>query len=289
MATLLNPPGAPGPSHLGAWEKNPARAPVPLHLWHLASLDAPTVALVWAAALAWAAHTQLRPAAAVILALVVWVIYVVDRLLDVRKAAGKLLRERHFFHWRHRRVLLPLCAAAALAAAALVLLKLPARALRPDALAAAVTLGWLLCVHSRFRLPERLYQAAVGLIFAAGCALPVWTRLGAAHWRAFPIVPALGFAALAWLNLHAIHQWESPRLKPQVRLPAAVVAIVALALAAFAAPRAAALLAAQAAAALLLALLDRTRSRLSPLTLRAAADLVLLTPLLLAPVAFFFP
>jgi hypothetical protein len=46
-------------------------------------------------------------------------------------------------------------------------------------------------------------------------------------------------------------------------------------------PRPAALIAAGAASALLLALLHRLRHRLTPLALRAAADLVLLTPLAL--------
>jgi hypothetical protein len=36
---------------------------------------------------------------------------------------------------------------------------------------------------------------------------------------------------------------------------------------------------------LLLSLLDRTRARMTPLTLRAAADFVLLTPLALIPFA----
>ena len=46
-------------------------------------------------------------------------------------------------------------------------------------------------------------------------------------------------------------------------------------------PRSAELILAGAASALLLALLDRMRTRLTPLALRAAADLVLLTPLVL--------
>ena len=46
-------------------------------------------------------------------------------------------------------------------------------------------------------------------------------------------------------------------------------------------PRPAALLACAATAALLLAALDRLRSRLTPVTLRATADLALLTPALL--------
>jgi hypothetical protein len=51
-------------------------------------------------------------------------------------------------------------------------------------------------------------------------------------------------------------------------------------------PRSAALAAAGAISALLLAALDGFRNRLTPLALRAAADLVLLTPLfLLTPLA----
>jgi hypothetical protein len=51
-------------------------------------------------------------------------------------------------------------------------------------------------------------------------------------------------------------------------------------------PRAAAILAAGAISALLLAMLDHHRGQLSPVTLRAAADLVLLTPALLVPLAW---
>jgi hypothetical protein len=48
-------------------------------------------------------------------------------------------------------------------------------------------------------------------------------------------------------------------------------------------PRPAALITAGAASALLLALLDRGRSLLTPLALRTAADLALLSPVLLTP------
>lgn len=53
--------------------------------------------------------------------------------------------------------------------------------------------------------------------------------------------------------------------------------------------RAAALLACGALSALLLALLGRLRRRMTPLALRAAADLVLLTPLLLISFAWLLP
>ena len=62
-------------------------------------------------------------------------------------------------------------------------------------------------------------------------------------------------------------------------------ALAAAAVLAAAAPRAAMAMTAAAMSALLLLLLDRYRERLERVTLRAAADLVLLTPLLLAGIA----
>jgi len=55
-------------------------APVPLRLWHLASLDAPTVAVVWTLGFAWAASVRLPPWIPVLLALATWAVYVADRL-----------------------------------------------------------------------------------------------------------------------------------------------------------------------------------------------------------------
>ncbi len=306
MATLLNPSSA-------AAVPRTHRALAPLHLWHLASFDAPTVAVAWAWSLGWAAHLRLAPWTASSLALIVWFIYVADRLLDARAGlrAGlesrlghtlpHTLRDRHFFHWRHRRVLFPLASIAALAAAALVLSRLPVRALRPDSLIAAATLVWLGSVHlgsrrsaqASIQIRERIAEIVVALIFVTGCALPVWPQNPAAFAR-LALAPALLFAAVAWLNLHAINAWESEtrRSAPsisRVQPGAAVLAVLGFALAAcavpLAGPRTAALLACAAGSALLLALLDRRRNRLSPLTLRAAADLVLLTPFLLAPAA----
>jgi hypothetical protein len=339
VATLLNPPSSTAASRS-------IRAAAPLHLWHLSSLDAPTVAVAWAWSLAWAAHRPLPLWSAAALGLIVWVIYIGDRLLDAKRElnpdakrelkpdarsalttnadqnvyGAKHLRERHFFHWRHRRVFLAIALLAGLAAAALVLAQLPAqlpeKALPRDSLVAAATLVWLGSVHLGQRMGrrgraageqaqaqtqthagtlarERLAEIVVGIIFALGCALPAWPRSAAA-------LPALAlFAALAWLNLYAIGEWESPLRRTGLASPlrgwgvqqaAAVVAIAGLALAILAVrlaePRSAAVLLGGTASALLLALLDRCRSRLSPLTLRAAADLVLLTPLAFAAAAF---
>jgi hypothetical protein len=250
--------------------------------------------MTWAWAFAWAARVKVPGWAAVGLALIVWTIYIGDRLLDARAGLRVPpehdLRERHYFHWRHRRTLLPVAGLAGVAAAALVFSQLPARSVRPDSLVAVATLLWLTGVHAHRRPAgvrvsearrEWLTAIVVGALFAAGCALPVSSQLGAGHSLAqflrLPLVPIMAYAALAWLNLHAISVWESER-SGRVRGLAVMVALAALGAAAFCTPRSAALLAAAGCSALLLAVLDCVRGRISALSLRAAADLVLLTP-----------
>jgi hypothetical protein len=106
------------------------------------------------------------------------------------------------------------------------------------------------------------------------------------------LTPMLCFIALAWLNCHAIESWESER--SESRIGSARVSVVRMAAAhgsvalacgivAAAAQdrRQAALLAAVAVSTALLALLDLRRRTLAPVTLRAAADLVLLVPMAL--------
>jgi hypothetical protein len=287
VAALLNSPSRTTGLRLGA----PAAL---LHVWHLASLDAPTVAVVWAWAFAWAAHVRLPVWMTAALALIVWTIYIGDRLLDARAGLrtppAHELRERHCFHWRHRRVLLPVAVLAAIVAAVLVISRLPARSLRPDSIVAAATLLWLTSVHAQRRpmfarasamVRERMAEIIVGTLFVVGCALPVCSQVGAAHSVAqflkLPLIAILVYMALAALNLHAIAVWESQRAV-RVLGVAVTLAVVALLLAAFCGPRSGALLVAAAGSALLLGLLDCLRGRISALSLRAAADLVLLTP-----------
>ena len=287
MATLLNSPSTAAASRFNL----PAAL---LHFWHLASLDAPSVAVTWAWAFAWAAHVSLPAWMTAALALIVWTIYIADRLLDARAGLqtppAHELRERHYFHWRHRRVLIPFGALAGLTAAALVISRLPERSLRPDSIVAAATLLWLTSVHAQRRPAptralaagrERMAEVVVGALFAAGCALPVCSQLGAAHsvgqFLRLPLAAIAVFAALAWLNLHAIAVWESQQAG-RVRRAAVALAVSALGLAVFSSAQSRELLIAAGCSALLLAALDCLRKRIAPLSLRAAADLVLLTP-----------
>ena len=269
-------------------------APAPLRLWHLTSLDAPTVAVLWTLAFAWSAHLRLPPWLPAVIGLAAWSFYIADRLLDARAACSPL-RPRHHFHWRHRRVFLPLAVLAGAAALALVLRYMPLAARTRNTAIAAAAMLYFTSVHvpqrawQRIRrIPHPPKELIVGLLFTVVCALPTWTRMETT--RASLLLPALIFIALAWLNCHAIEVWESasPLQRTSIASTAATLAAAALISAAIATthwPRTAALLGTAAISAILLLILDRQRDRqrhrLAPTTLRAAADLVLLAPALL--------
>ena len=298
----LNRPVAEAFARPTAWN-----GPAALKYWHLASLDAPSVAAAWACAFAWAAQVRVSPAMIAVLALVVWAIYLIDRLLDARAGlddAGRHnLQERHWFHWRHRRLFTALAGVAAVAAGCMVLSRLHAAALRRDSLIGLATLAYFSGVHGgrRPRWMERLRariggvsrELVVGVIFSAGCVLPVLpsAETGVLRVCALLGLPASAFAALAWLNVKAIGCWEEWVQRPGSESGVKRIALwLALACGlcgiAFAAlePRGALLLALVAVSSLLLALLDAVRDRMDAVTLRAAADMVLLTPLALIPI-----
>ena len=268
--------------------------PVLLRLWHLTSLDAPTVAVVWTLAFAWIAHIRLPAWPAAVIGLSAWSVYIGDRLLDARKAQTPL-RARHHFHWKHRRVFIPIAIFAAIAAVALVIHSMPYFARERNSILAAAALAYFTSVHSPWRSPAihrwHLFpkELLVGVLFTLACAAPTLTRIAARSAAPFAIAlfPAiLTFIALAWLNCHAIESWESrPHGRFTLLLPAAAIAATAAIAAILEAllrdPRQAALLLLAACSAGLLALLDRCRHNLTPIALRVCADLVLLTPICL--------
>ena len=282
---------SPGADTFAAWQ-----LPALLRLWHLTSLDAPTVAVVWSMGFAWTAEVRLPIWVPLLLALVTWAVYIGDRLMDARPstpagprfqplASKNGLRERHIFHWRHRRILLPIAVCAAIAAACMILALMPMH----DTVLAAAALAYFSGVHFRRTLPKWLpKELMVALLFTAGCALPAWNRSP----QSSLLLPAFFFAVLAWINCHAIEHWESNELplpRASVFLSGLLLGLVGLLLTLILArtePHEAAILAAGTLSSLSLAFLDRSRNRLTPLTLRTAADLVLLTPALIPPFAW---
>ena len=269
-------------------------AAVPVY-WHLLSFDAPTVAVLWAWSFARAVRVAAAPASLAVLGIGTWLLYIADRLLDGRDGGTRNdLRERHFFHARHRRALLVAGYAAAISLAVFIFFMPPA-ARREDTVIFAVAMVYFAVVHLpsvRLRFPREL---VVGLVFALACIVPAWSQSGPA--RADLAVLALLFAALCWLNCAAIHVWEKSetgRRWSPVSTLALCVAAAAAALMALAGGQHAGVLGlatAALASALLLFALDRDSSREahrsaeraapSSLAQRILADAALLTPLLL--------
>lgn len=268
-----------------------------LSVWHLASLDAPTVAIVWASAIAWAAGVHLETWITLLLACGTWTVYVGDRLLDARRAIRSgnhaALRERHYFHWRHRLKLLPIAACTAAVAIILIVRLMPVAVRERDSLIAAAALAYFSGVHAQTKLPAWMTRIAskeflVGVLFTAGCAAPALSRLhwnDASAWTEWPVLACiLFFAVLAWLNCTAIKIWESSIRNTSFHWFAAIICIVGLAASltlSFSNTPASGLICTGAVSAFLLFLLDHVRNRIEPLTLRALADVALLTPAIL--------
>jgi hypothetical protein len=262
--------------------------------WHLLSLDAPTVAALWSWLFVRAMHLHLSLPQALLLPLGTWLLYVADRVLDgLCQTHPALLRERHHFHARHRTAFLWAASLLAVLLAWSIHTYMRPEALRDDSYIAIFALLYLFAVHrGASRLPKEL---AVAVLFAAGTAVPAWSRLSAgADSGRLQLAPAIiFFALLCWINcvgiekweggvLHSTTRWASLHLRPIVT----VTALFSLAAALLApSPRLAAVyLAAMVSSGLLFAL-DARSSRLSPLHLRIAADAALLTPLALFPFA----
>ncbi len=179
--------------------------------WNILSLDAPIVAIVWALLFARAAgRVRLVSAEAVILSLVVWVIYIGDRLLDGWTAKNRAaLQERHFFCARHR---LPLAFLMALAGAGIVWLAL--EHLAPLEAKAGLKLGaivgaYMVGIHAGRESVVRFVpkEVAVGILFAAGTTLPVWAHGIGLSWNMWATVVL--FAFLCSLNCLSIECWEN--------------------------------------------------------------------------------
>lgn len=278
----------------------PTRAESTLALWHLLSLDAPTVAALWVWFIARSSHISLPLVVPAAMAIAVWMLYVLDRLLDARtletgRAGSDDLEARHMFHYRHRRLFRVGIALAAVGLA-MLLPRLDARAMSLYLIEGGLLLVWFVILHatlSAHRLPKEM---AVGLFFSAAIFIPTVAREPGLWASLLPAALLVG--VLFSLNCLFIYAWEhagefhrTGRLvHPTTRF--AVSHLYALTIAAmvggfliaiFGSTPAKSLGAACALAAGVLLALHRNRGGLSQNDLRAAADLALLTPILLLP------
>lgn len=280
----------------------------PLVLWHLLSLDAPTVAACWVAFVGWCAGVRLSMLDPAAMFFAVWILYAADRLLDAKPLFQgpfvPALEERHRFHHTHRsRFLLGIVAA--ILPLMYLLHRTADAVLHLYVLLACLLSGWLLLVHARHassasahRLPKEL---AVGVFFPAAVFIPTVAR---APFLRGSLLPGAGaFAGICTLNCLFLYVWEHPRKRTDahastrwggrhVKLLTLLFTLATdgsfLAVATLPSSRqfswatrfahpGAILLACSLSGALLL-ILHAARFRLSATALRSLADLVLLTP-----------
>jgi hypothetical protein len=255
-----------------------------LAYWHLLSLDAATVAVVWCVAFARAAGVHLPATSPLALGAIAWILYVSDRLLDVRRGEWLRLRERHWVHARHRRWLVAPLVAAAFFLTWVVVRQMPAAVLRADCVLGCAALLYFARVHlgPHFALPPLAApwkELTVGTIFALAVAIPALAC--SLHPWALAL-PVAEFAALCFLNCLLIEEAETSTDSQWTA--AALVALALLCFLTLLLPGAERWLPpCIGGSAGGLRLLGSYRRRLSPLNFRIAADAALLTPLLLLP------
>ncbi len=268
-----------------------------LHLWHLLSLDAPTVATLWTGFIAASVHLRLGWVPLLSMASAVWLLYVADRLLDARQLANDPLQRhglepRHLFHHRHRTAFLTAVALVSITLAAL-LPRIPAEAMHLYLMLGALVIGYFILIHATGRAHRLPKEIAVGIFFSAATFIPTVARRPDLRLDLLP--PAILLAALCSLNCLFIYSWEHPTGHHNAEAPhpithlalahlpqlTAALILTAAAIAEFDHHAPASLSTACALSALCLLGLHRYRSTISRTTLRAAADLALLTPLLL--------
>jgi hypothetical protein len=272
----------------------------PLWLWpNLLSLDAPLVAAAWELLIAREYKIPAPEATTLVLALAVWVIYVGDRVFDaLRLKTTEGLAARHRFYREHWRAFLLPVAVAGFAGGWLAVTQLDAAVFLNGVILLAAIGAYFGFVHL---LPRRQWfpkELAVGVVFAAGCFLPAWR--GAALPGLDLMLPALLFAGVCWVNLGIIEhtewsrlrdrQWDAPHpwsvwLGRHAVAASAAAVLLALLFMPLAVSGARMLLAAVALGAAGLAALGACTDKLSVDAVRVWADVGLLAPLLLLPLA----
>lgn len=280
----------------------------PLALWHLFSLDAPMVATGWTWFIARSFRFTLSNVELAGMFLAVWILYVADRLLDSFAWTGPQaprafdlrsprfdLRPRHYFHARYRTAFGCILAVAILILASSVT-RFPYAEIVLDLVAGTLLAAWFAVIHGvarmfALRLPKEIF---VGLFFATATFIPTLARQP----KSWPsvLLPAVFFGLLCTINGLFIHAWEAnPERRAgddadcltrlligNVSRLAWLCCILPLALAAFGREGHAEIYCAISLSATALLALNRFRQAIEPITLRALADFVLLSPLLLA-------
>jgi hypothetical protein len=265
--------------------------------WNILSIDAPSVAIVWALLFARMIRSNIPFLDFCILAITVWLVYIADRLLDGRVSTQpSTLHERHYFCRRHRRLLVTLM----ICAAALNLWLVQQDGFRSG----LIRSGWILfalvvlymfSAHTQLSSLSRWLpkEILVGFLFAAGVSLPAWSRSRSLSYLI--ILPCALFGLLCSLNCVAIEYWENgtnPRIRRGLLAPWSEVHIDSLAGSLIALgfvgpillgtpPRPASGWFAISCGALLILVLNHLKARIAVDAIRVLADAALVLPALI--------
>jgi len=265
---------------------------------HLLSLDAPLVGVVWQLLFAKALRVHLAPVVNLVTALVIWLIYVADRILDsyrTEESAGEALRHR--FYRAHRMAFLPAFFTVLLVAGWMAYADLGFKTWRDGLLLAAIVGGYFAIVHLLGGSAQKWFpkEIAVAILFGLGTFMPVGVRVQQLHLRF--LLPFLLFLLVLWMNTLIIEysEWVMLRRRDTDRPHESTVlmgryaaafgcALAALALGAVASgwfPLSRLILLGEGLSALGLGMLGWQSRRISSYAVRITADVLLLTPLLL--------
>jgi uncharacterized membrane protein YsdA (DUF1294 family) len=265
---------------------------------NLLSLDAPLVAVAWSYIFARTWRADYHPwEAYVSLGLVVWVIYVMDRLLDASLLTGssRKLQARHEFHHKHRKCFTIGAIIAGLTALVLVISYMPSSIYHYILIGGVVVAGFfglsMLSSQEADEIPHTKNILA-GIGFAFGTATMAHVYLPGRDVYEMLMSPLfISFTVLCVLNISAIDFWQHSRRASDVETKASdeLALTVPLTLLGAAAlifalrdhemavrPFFYAIL----SGAALLQVLNRSRSRFSLDALRVLADMAVLLPFL---------
>lgn len=263
---------------------------------NLLSLDAPLVALAWLHVFGKAWGLGYHPTSAyVCLGLVVWSIYVFDRLLDVSmmSATPEKMEPRHRFHQRHRKWLTGLLVAAMVGAIYLLVTEMPYSIFRYLLMGGIMVAGFF---GLSMLASENRDEVGLSKNLMAGIAFAYGTAMTAHVYRGELTVGHLMmsreficFGVLCMINIASIDFWEHSKRSDDeevkandeltVMLPLLLLALTTILFAlqqSHMRPFYYAILSGVA----LLYLLNRRRSEFSMDALRVLADVTLLAPVL---------
>jgi hypothetical protein len=271
------------------------------HPWtwlHLLSLDAPLIAVVWQLLFIETLHVRLSPIVTLLMALVVWLVYVADRILDSFQPNSAMVEAiRHRFYREHRIAFLPPFFAVLLITGWVSFADLGER-MRRDGLLLALIFGAYFGVVHVLRSKAQAWfpkEIGVAILFAIGTSLPVGIRVHGL--RVSFLLPFALFILVLWINTLLIEytEWMTLRegradrphestIAAGRHLAAFSVIVGSLALCAMASQiftSARPILLAEALSALALGVLALYWRGIASHVVRIAADVTLLTPALL--------